>query len=119
VVYLGSSAPLALLDVQVHLEWGAVLSAYCLFEVSSDESLLTRVEVDELPRRWASGAPPVETQLMGDEWIREGRSGLVVVPSAIVPQHAYYLLNPGHPDFAKVTIGQAVPSPIDERLVRK
>jgi len=118
VVYLGSSASLALLEVLVHLEWEDVLSAYCLFSVSFDESLLSTVEVEGLPSGWASGAPLVETRLIGDQWVRDGRSTLLEVPSAIVPHETNYLLNPEHPDFAKITIGPPVPFPIDERLLK-
>ncbi len=119
VVYLASSASLALLEVLVHLEWADALAAYCLFSVGFDESLLSEVEVDELPSGWASGAPLVETQLIGDQWVRERRSALLEVPSAIVPQETNYLLNPEHADLARITIGPPVPFPIDERLVKK
>jgi len=37
------------------------------------------------------------------------------VPSAIVPDEQNYLLNPDHPDFSKISIGDPVPFEIDLR----
>jgi RES domain-containing protein len=39
------------------------------------------------------------------------------VPSVIVPTEFNYVLNPVHPDFARIRIGTPLPFPFDARLV--
>jgi len=39
----------------------------------------------------------------GDKWVSSGTSCLLEVPSAIVPEEANILINPAHPDAAKIT----------------
>jgi RES domain-containing protein len=39
------------------------------------------------------------------------------VPSAIVPEESNYLLNPGHPDFLSLKIGEPQDFTIDSRLL--
>ena len=41
------------------------------------------------------------------------------VPSAVVPIEFNFVLNPKHPDFAKLVIGPRQPLPIDPRLLGK
>lgn len=42
---------------------------------------------------------------------------MLEVPSVIVPGESNYLLNPGHPDFEKVVIGEPEGFGFDPRLV--
>ncbi len=58
------------------------------------------------------------TRPFGDEWLRAGRTALLRVPSAIVPATWNVLLNPQHPDNAKVRIVRTHEQPIDRRLIR-
>jgi RES domain-containing protein len=38
------------------------------------------------------------------------------VPSVIVPSEYNYLLNPDHPDFALITMAEAIPFTFDQRM---
>ena len=40
---------------------------------------------------------------LGDAWINEKRSALLLVPSVIVPEESNALINPAHPDAAEIT----------------
>ena len=55
-------------------------------------------------------------QQVGREWIAAGNSAMLLVPSAVVPQEHNIILNPEHPDFGAIKIGQAQPFLFDGRL---
>lgn len=44
------------------------------------------------------------TQNYGDEWLREKRSLVLRVPSAIIPEESNFLINPEHGELAQVAI---------------
>jgi len=58
---------------------------------------------------WNSGFTP-------DAWVREGRSAVLAVPSAIIPEELNYLLNPAHPGFKTIAVVKPVPFVFDPRL---
>ena len=118
LVYTASSASLALLEVLVNLGSNAPLTGYVLIEIAFDEALVEQVTLSQLPRDWRKAPPTAAVQLLGDTWVREMRSAVLAVPSAVVPHEHNYLLNPLHSDFQRIRIGQPGPFPIDERLAR-
>jgi RES domain-containing protein len=116
VAYASNSVALATLEVLVHLRSSAVLQSYSLASVQFPESLLEVVEVHALPRHWRRSPAPPETQALGDEWVRDLRSAVLAVPSVVVPSAQNFLLNPAHPDFAKVRIEPPEPFELDPRI---
>lgn len=117
-VYTAESRALALAEILVHLESVQALSRYVIFQVEIDESLVAGVEISSLPKNWRSEPPPKRLQLIGDDWLASGRSLALRVPSAIVMGEFNYLLNPLHPDFAKLHTHGPEKFPIDQRLVK-
>lgn len=116
VVYTSENLALAALELlvhinpPVHLSWVAVR---CEF----DDSLVENFDPAALPENWRSHPPSRTTQAFGDEWIRSGRSAVLAVPSAIIPVEHNFLLNPAHPDFPRIAIGEAEPFVYDSRLL--
>ena len=82
-----------------------------------DDSIVVAVEIEDLSTDWRRNPPP-PTQRLGDDWIASGASAVLKVPSALVPQEWKYLLNPRHPAFSKVRIGQPERLAMDPRLIR-
>ena len=117
VVYTSSSLSLAILELLVHLETSAILPAYSLFCIQLEESLIWHLPGDTLPTHWRETPAPSELRFIGDQWLTEERSVALAVPSVIVPQEENFLLNPGHPDFARLTIKPPQPFSFDERLL--
>jgi len=115
VVYTSGTLSLALVEVLVHLPSG-ILPAYSAVRVDLDESMVAAVEPTGLPANWRDYPPPAETKAIGDRWIAEGSSLVLKVPSVIVPSEFNYILNPSHPAFADVSIGDPMPFPFDPRL---
>jgi RES domain-containing protein len=116
VVYTAQSQSLAALEMLVHLESPELLANYILFEVGIDESLITRVELSQLPKNWRVDPPPAKVAAIGDAWVVSGASAVLCVPSALVPGENNFLLNPQHEDFPKLQVGKALPFRFDPRL---
>jgi RES domain-containing protein len=115
VVYTSGTLSLALVEVLVHLPSG-ILPAFSAVRVDFDESMVTAVGPRDLPANWRDYPPPPSTKAIGDLWVAQGGSLVLRVPSVIVPTESNYILNPAHPAFADLTIGEPMPFPFDPRL---
>jgi RES domain-containing protein len=49
--------------------------------------------------------------------VREARSAILALPSAIIPNEPNFLLNPAHPDFNQISIHKPEPFAFDPRLL--
>src|SRR3712207_468033 len=117
MVYTSSTISLAVLEVLVHLQEASILSSYSLISTGFDDALVERLDRSLLPDGWRSYPAPSELQRIGDEWVRRQRSAMLEVPSVIVERESNYLLNPTHPDFSSVVIGEPEPFTFGERLL--
>lgn len=117
MVYTSSTISLAVLEVLVHLQEASSLSSYSLISADFDDALVERLDHSMLPDGWRTYPAPSELQRIGDEWVRSQRSAVLEVPSVIVVRESNYLLNPAHPDFSSVVIGEPEPFTFDERLL--
>jgi RES domain-containing protein len=88
------------------------------FAFGLDGKHIERLATDRLPRQWRTLRGFSATQRIGDEWLAAGRSLALAVPSAIVPEELNYVLNPGHPAFARLCVGRPMPFLLDPRLLR-
>jgi RES domain-containing protein len=111
MVYTAETRALAALEILVHFGSSDLLQKYVLIEVGIDESLVTRIEPDLLPKNWRADPPPEKLRSLGDEWALSASSVVLQVPSALVPGENNFLLNPRHPDFSRLRLGK--PQPFD------
>jgi RES domain-containing protein len=118
MVYTSQSAALAVLEMLVHLGRGSALPAYVLIPCAFDDALVSPLDRKRLPKHWRSYPAPPELQLIGDEWIKSGRSAVLEVPSAVIETESNYLLNPRHTDFAGVRLMEPQPFEVDVRLLK-
>jgi len=89
---------------------------YTLLRIESPVSLAIRALKAPVIAQWR--AQPELTQQIGDAWLASAETLLARVPSAIVPHTWNYLLNPEHPDAAKVQIAEIIKERFDNRLFR-
>lgn len=118
VVYTAGSLSLAILETLVHLQVHELMGAYVMFEISFDEAAVETVAPAALPKTWVKSPPPPAAQKIGDEWVSRGSSAILRLPSVVVPSESNYLLNPNHPDFAKITISAKQRITLDPRLIK-
>ena len=117
LVYTSSSASLATLEILVHLGNSSILGAYSLVWCEFDASLSRPLDRALLPKRWRSAPPPPEVQALGDRWVADAVSAVLEVPSVVIPDESNYLINPAHPDFRRIKVGQPRPLELDSRLI--
>lgn len=109
IVYAASTAALCVLEVRVHLDLP--------LELLPDDYVLVTIDLGALAVE-RLGAIPRAPASFGDTWLRETRTPVLEVPSAIVPESANLLLNPAHPLAAGARIVATRPFAFDERLWR-
>lgn len=117
VVYAAQSRSLALLEMLVQ---DKPLRAHYLLIPAEIPDDVTRLEIDsrQLPADWRSLEGREVLQDISSQWLRDARYCVLEVPSTVVPAERNLLLNPMHPDFAKIEIGQPETLESDLRLMR-
>jgi RES domain-containing protein len=118
VVYSAESRSLASLEVLVHTEDTQVLAAinWAMIPVSIDESLIEILQA--LPVDWRQLPAPISTREIGTRWVAESRSAVLQVPSIVMDGEFNFVLNPRHPDFSRLEIGESLEFSFDPRLSR-
>ena len=78
---------------------------------------MLRLPDDELPPDWRAFPWPDATQALGTLWFETAASVALEVPSAVVPAQRNVLLNPRHPDAARVAAAAVRRWQYDPRLL--
>lgn len=119
VVYTAQTQSLAALEMLVHLESTELLHGYVLIGVEIPASLVQELDRTKLPANWRSEGAASQLRRLGDEWVLAQSSAALCVPSALVPGENNFLLNPSHPDFKGLKIGEPISFSFDDRLMRE
>jgi RES domain-containing protein len=113
VVYTSSGIALAILEWRANLtQWPPPSSV--IIQIEFDASLVW--SPPKLPAGWKRWPCPKTNAAVGDNWARSGRTAVLKLPSAVVPAEFNYILNPPHPDFARISIGKPRVFKADTRL---
>lgn len=117
VVYAASNFALALLEIMANARRGRIPPemVFCTVDIP-DGVLIGEVRESDLPGAWHESPAPPETQIIGDAFVRDGKSVGLWVPSAVSRIERNIILNPRHADFARLGIGAIEDVPVDERL---
>jgi len=116
VVYTSANLSLAVLETLVHADRRRFERTYLSYKVSLPEEGVLALDLAALPKDFRERPVSGPARRIGDAWVREGASVALAVPSVIIPSERNYLLNPAHPDFSRVVIGEAAVFRMDERL---
>lgn len=117
MVYLGGTLSLAALEVFVHLTAEDARLRFVAMAVDIPDGVtIEDLDPKALPRDWRSEPPPAACQALGSAWVNTGESAVLRVPSVIVPLESNYLVNPRHPDFRRIRIGDPQPFGFDTRM---
>ncbi len=116
-MYLSEHVSTAVLESLVHLKKsnGLYPNNYQLLTIEAEEgALLEHVPPDQLTHGWEETF--AVTQVIGDVWLKEQRSALLRVPSVVAAESWNVLLNPLHPEAARVKIERTTRHAYDRRL---
>jgi RES domain-containing protein len=121
MVYTSSSLSLAVVEVFVHLDAAAspeFVSIAAELPVDNGEMEDQQMAIlAKLPADWRRIGHPRLHQI-GADWIASGRSLAMPVPSAVVDGEWNVLINPAHPDAAKIKRYPPKPFEFDARMFR-
>lgn len=119
LVYCAGSISLALLEMLVQAVKREWLSDHSCISTTFDDSLIEVVDPESLPLGWDARPYGNVSQDFGDQWLDEERSLVLGVPSIVNPYERNYLINPVHPRFDEIEIGDPFRAPIDPRLTEE
>lgn len=116
MVYTAASQSLAVLEMLVQDQ--PLRARYVMIPATIPGNLkIERVSTDELPGDWRRPESRDRLQAMGSGWVRRKSAAVLAVPSAIIPAEFNYLLDPLHPAFARIEIGEPQEFVTDLRLL--
>ena len=118
IVYTAGSISLAAIEMLVHLESTTLLESYLCVPVEFNESLCRKIDPADLPSDWTTCPVSDSTRDLGTAWIDSLESIVLAVPSVPVPLETNFLINPIHPDFDQLRIGNPEAFGFDSRLSR-
>ena len=117
VIYTAGSRSLACLENVVHRSSMGLKENFKTMQVEIPDNLkLEEIKISDLDPKWREYSRYAYTQKIGDEWIKNGRTAVLKVPSAIVPEEHNYLINPLHKDFKRIKYLGNEPFDFDERI---
>lgn len=108
---------LATLEYLAHLEDRALARDIVLVRAELDAALIEALNQSLLPPDWARTPPGDDTKAIGDAWLRAMSAPAIRVPSAVIPDEANVLINPGHHQFSTITVIDVASTTIDARLL--
>ena len=120
IIYSSESIALAKMEILTRLGGERpLMKAYSVFEIVFDEAETCRLEQSDLPDEWDVWPYGEATQMIGDNWIDEGKYLALSVPSATEPRERNFLINPLHPKIRTVKATDIGPAMFDDRLFPK
>ncbi len=119
IIYTSASRSLAAVELLVHvsLSYAPADLKIAAIEIP-DELAPEETDLSILPPNWRAFPPPLELADLGTSWAESGRSLLLRVPSAVVEHEYNILINPAHPDIARVALTGVEDFRLDRRLAR-
>jgi RES domain-containing protein len=119
VVYASSTLALAALEYLVHVDPRDAPTDLVALKIEVPDDLPSgRVLASELPADWNRVPDHPACTDAGEAWIATGRSAMLRVPSAIVPEEDNLLIQPLHPDAAGMVVALVRRFAFDPRLLR-
>ncbi len=118
IVYAAVSRSLAVLELLVYVDSDTAPADLVLLTVRlPDAAPVETMAANQLPSNWRHTPAPGALADIGDKWVRDSRSGVLLVPSAIIPEEQCVLINPGHSGHTGIGIVHQEPLILDPRLL--
>lgn len=118
LVYTAQSRALAMLEVSVHLDLRLELTTdRVMVEIEIPKELkIMELNIHDLTKNWNAKPPTKHSQIIGDNFVRNGDAAVFKIPSSIVEEEFNFLINPKHPESHKIVVIGHKPFLFDGRL---
>ena len=117
LAYTSEHLSLAIIEYFVHISANDPPEDLVLVRAEVPESV-SRLSLSaaRLPRNWRAAPPPSKLAEIGDDFVRERRSAILIVPSVLAPTESNWLINSRHPEFKKIRVKPPQPFQYDPRF---
>ncbi len=117
VVYTSATLSLAALEYLVHTDKDLMPDDLVSVEINVPEDLqITDIDSKKLPPNWRDYPAPEALQQLGGEWVAQGTTALLRVPSAVIPDEDNYLVNPQQSESSRIRVTRKSRFTLDLRL---
>src|SRR5437773_11718210 len=119
LVYTSGTLSLAVLEYLVNLPIRDLPDDLVSIQVQVPDDLArTELAIDDLPENWRTFPASEELKNIGSDWVREGTTPILSVPSVVIPNELNYLVNPAHKEARRVEVVSVDHFALDVRLYR-
>jgi RES domain-containing protein len=117
VLYTSENRALALAEYWVHVHPSNLPTDVCIVEIEvPDTAHIISIPLYSLPENWRAGPPLKSLRQTGDQWILNGQSLILKIPSTVMPLEFNYILNPAHQDMTSVSVSSITDYEWDRRM---
>jgi RES domain-containing protein len=117
VAYASEHQSLAMLEYFVHLDPEDAPDDLVLATADVPDGVSRkRLQAADLPATWRKIPAPPELAQIGDEFVKNAETCLLVVPSALAVHENNWLINPQHVEFGRIVLNPAEPLRYDPRM---
>lgn len=119
VIYASLSYSCAMLEVLAHANIGRIPASHRFVVVDvPDHISVESLDEFNLPSGWDSESSAT-ARVIGDRWLMEAKSALLIVPSVIARIDRNVLVNPLHPDTKQLIVSEPQKVMWDKRLFER
>jgi RES domain-containing protein len=117
LAYTAEHLSLAIIEYFVHIDAGDPPKDLVVVAADIPDGVsCVVIHPRELPSNWRQAPAPPGLAVIGDSFAAQCKSAILVLPSALVPSESNWLINPLHPEFAKIKMRLAEPFQYDARF---
>lgn len=119
MIYTAESRALAMAEVVVHLTLATLPNDFLLLEILiPDKVAILELNPKLLSKNWNAFPHHIDTQRLGDQFVRDNQFAVMKVPSAVVQGDYNFIINPYHTQFKMIKITAQLPFLFDQRLFK-
>ena len=117
IAYTSEYVSLAMIEYFVHVSVDDPPRDLVLITAEIPDGTSRRiVKIPDLPPDWRRTPSPPELSAIGDKFALEAKEAILIVPSAIVPLEANWLINPQHESFRNISVSAVEAFDYDARF---
>jgi len=119
IVYAAQTYSLALIELMANVNDYRLLCDFVAIKIEMYATIKTiRIEPSDLPAGWDAVPSGEISRRFGDNWLKQGKSVVMLVPSSMAPDGKVVLINPLHPDISKISCKDPEPLVAIRRLIK-
>ena len=105
LVYTAEHLSLAMIEYYIHIATEDPPRDLVLVKAEVPDTVSREaVAIAELPRNWRATPGPPALKTIGDRFVEQARTAVLLVPSALATDESNWLINPAHPEFTAIHV---------------